>query len=68
MGAMILSFTSIKYLANGVGPYMGGILKLQEQCFRERGLVQLATGWLTEVGQELSSYEVTLWPTSLRQP
>jgi len=30
MGAMILSFTSIKYLANGVGPYMDGILRRQE--------------------------------------
>jgi len=29
MGAMILSFTSIKYLANGVGPYKGGILETQ---------------------------------------
>jgi len=28
MGAMILSFTSIKYLANGVGPYMDGILEM----------------------------------------
>jgi len=34
MGAMILSFTSIKYLANGVGPYKGGIFKMQEQFLR----------------------------------